>query len=77
MSKAIQQLESFIENWTETQEQNKKAAFNRLLDILLQASAPPQIRKKTRPSFSARQRRLDKKNIRSKTKQLRQKITIR
>ena len=25
MSKAIQQLESFIENWTETQEQNKKA----------------------------------------------------
>ena len=25
MSEAIQQLESFIENWTETQEQNKKA----------------------------------------------------
>ena len=33
MSEAIQQLESFIENWTETQEQNKKA-FVRLRDYV-------------------------------------------
>ncbi|MBW2620009.1 MAG: hypothetical protein JRC56_01585, partial [Deltaproteobacteria bacterium] len=37
MSKAIQQFESFIENWTETQEQNKKA-FVRLKDYM--ASKP-------------------------------------
>jgi hypothetical protein len=33
MSEAIQQLESFVENWTESQEQNKKA-FVRLKDYL-------------------------------------------
>ena len=33
MSEAIQQLESFIENWTETQEQNKKA-FVRLQEYI-------------------------------------------
>ena len=33
MSETIQQLESFIENWTETQEQNKKA-FVRLRDYM-------------------------------------------
>ena len=33
MSEAIQQLESFIENWTETREQNKKA-FVRLRDYV-------------------------------------------
>ncbi len=37
MSEAIQQLKSFIENWTETQEQNKKA-FVRLKDYI--ASKP-------------------------------------
>lgn len=54
-----------------TQERNKQDALKRLLEWMQQAATPPKKRKKTKPTYSSKQRRLTSKKILSKTKSLR------
>lgn len=46
-----------------TQERNKQDAINRLCEQIKRALIPPKKRKKTKPTFSSKQRRLDKKKL--------------
>src|SRR3990167_6463045 len=48
-----------------TQERNKQEALNRLTDILKRAATPPKKRRKTKPTKSSIQRRLNNKKIHS------------
>ena len=54
-----------------TQEQNRADALLRLVDLLRQAAQKPKPRKKTRPSATAKARRLDEKRQRGEIKRLR------
>lgn len=54
-----------------TQKRNKQDALKRLQTILNEAAIPPKKRQKTAPSNAVRKRRLDKKKLHSKTKELR------
>ena len=54
-----------------TQERNRQDALNRLVDILRQAAVVPKKRKKTKPTYSSVQKRLDSKKLHSKVKSLR------
>jgi len=54
-----------------TQEQNRQAARERLLEMIERALRPPRRRRPTRPSHSSKLRRLDSKKHRSDTKQSR------
>jgi ribosome-associated protein len=54
-----------------TQERNKQDALDRLKELLASAAIPPKKRKKTKPSYASKQRRLDTKKIHGKTKSLR------
>ncbi|MBI4802134.1 MAG: aminoacyl-tRNA hydrolase [Elusimicrobia bacterium] len=51
-----------------TQEQNRRAARTRLSELLERALRPPKHRKPTKPSYGARQRRLESKKRRSDIK---------
>ncbi len=55
-----------------TQEQNREDALKRLSDLIRQAAHPPKSRHKTRPSASAKARRLDEKKKHAEKKSLRQ-----
>jgi ribosome-associated protein len=55
-----------------TQERNKQDALERLQTLLAAAAIRPKKRKKTKPTYSSTQRRLDGKKLDSKTKSLRQ-----
>lgn len=57
-----------------TQERNRQDAIDRLSDLIRQASVKPKARKKSKPSFSEKKRRLDGKNRQARKKQLRQPI---
>ncbi|MEN3308704.1 MAG: ribosome-associated protein [Micromonosporaceae bacterium] len=58
-----------------SQLQNRRAAANRLADLISQGIAPPaRPRRPTRPSRGARQARLDAKRHRSQTKQQRRSL---
>ena len=52
-----------------TQGQNREDARARLVDFIRRALVRPKRRQKTRPGAAAKQRRLDTKKIRAKTKQ--------
>jgi ribosome-associated protein len=54
-----------------TQEQNRQDALARLVDLIRRAAQKPKIRKRTKPTLASRERRLESKRRRSKTKQLR------
>jgi ribosome-associated protein len=54
-----------------TQEQNRRAALARLIELLQKAYQKPKIRHKTRPTMASRQRRLESKRRRSDIKRLR------
>jgi ribosome-associated protein len=54
-----------------TRERNRQDAVDRLIDLLRQAAHRPKSRIKTRPSASARRRRMDTKRRRGDTKRLR------
>ena len=54
-----------------TQAQNRKAARERLADLLVQAARPPETRHPTKPRPAARKRRLDVKRKRGRVKELR------
>ncbi len=58
-----------------SQEKNKQQAFTRLADIIHQAIKTPTKRKATKPSYGAKQRRLENKTKTSQKKDLRRKIT--
>ncbi len=54
-----------------TQGRNKQDALTRLQELLRRAAEPPKMRKKTKPSYAAIQRRLATKKLQAKTKMLR------
>jgi len=58
-----------------TQEGNRREALRRLADLVARASIEPRIRRATRPTLGSRQRRLDSKRERKRTKQLRGRVT--
>ena len=55
-----------------SQDQNRRAALARLEALIRAALIEPKIRKKTRPTFASRQRRMDTKTKRGTTKRQRQ-----
>jgi len=57
-----------------TQEQNRKDALDRLKGMISEASFKPKKRFATRPSKSSVERRINKKKLHKKTKELRKKI---
>jgi ribosome-associated protein len=52
-----------------SQERNRQDALDRLIALVREAAEPPKRRVKTRPGRAAKQRRLDGKRQRSRTKQ--------
>ena len=58
-----------------SQEKNKEDALNRLKALILKSMVKQKKRRSTRPSGSAKKKRLDKKTRHGKLKQLRQKVT--
>ena len=54
-----------------TQARNRDAARERLIALLQQAARRPKTRRRTRPSATAREKRLDSKRHRSRVKDLR------
>jgi len=54
-----------------TQERNKQDAITQLKDLILRATTRPKKRKKTRPTRSSVQKRLDTKKLHSRKKALR------
>ncbi len=54
-----------------TQERNREDAIGRLTDLIRQATQRPKPRKKTKPSKAAKERRIEGKKQRSKTKEMR------
>lgn len=58
-----------------SQERNREEAILRLQQLLLCASAAPRARVATKPSGSARRKRLERKRNRSQLKSLRSKVT--
>lgn len=54
-----------------TQEQNRQAAIERLVELIRQASKKPKIRKRTKPSKAAKRKRLEEKRRRGQIKRLR------
>lgn len=54
-----------------TQEQNRKAALEKLLHLIEAAAREPKPRVKTRPTLASKKRRLDAKARRGETKRLR------
>lgn len=57
-----------------SQEQNREAALERLRELIAAAAIVPRKRRATKPSRAAKQRRLDGKTLRAKTKALRTRI---
>ncbi len=55
-----------------TQEQNREAARQRLIELVRQAAVKPKVRRKTKPTRASKQRRLEGKRRRSEIKRLRQ-----
>jgi ribosome-associated protein len=57
-----------------TQEGNRRDALERLDHLIARASVEPKKRHKTRPTFGSKQRRLEVKTQRKRTKQLRGRV---
>ena len=58
-----------------TQEQNRRDALERLADLIHRASIEPKTRHATRPTRSSKERRLEHKRVRKKTKNLRGRVS--
>jgi len=54
-----------------SQEQNRQDAIRRLVQLIRQASIPPKVRRKSRPSAASKQKRLEAKRKRGEVKRLR------
>ena len=57
-----------------TQERNRQAAIDRLVNLIKEASIPPKVRRKTKPSAGSKKRRLESKRRRSEIKQSRKPV---
>jgi ribosome-associated protein len=57
-----------------SQEQNRKDALERLINLIQKAAVPPKTRHKSKPTAASRQRRLHDKHHRSQVKQQRQTV---
>ena len=60
---------------TRSQEQNRLNALDMLQTMILSAMVTQKPRKKTRPSKGAMEKRIDRKKLRDKVKEMRQKVT--
>ncbi len=58
-----------------TQEKNREAALERLLELIRSATTPQKTRRPTKPTKGSKTRRLDTKSRRGKTKAMRGKVT--
>ncbi|MDR3418282.1 MAG: alternative ribosome rescue aminoacyl-tRNA hydrolase ArfB [Nevskia sp.] len=58
-----------------SQEQNREAALLRLAELIAAAAVVPRKRRPTKPTQGSKQRRLDSKTLRSRTKALRKSVT--
>jgi len=58
-----------------TQEQNRKDALDRLVSLIRQAAVPPKKRRPTKPTRSAKAKRVDNKKQRGQTKQKRGRVS--
>ncbi len=54
-----------------TQEQNRKDAIDRLVELVRSAAEKPKIRRKTRSTLASKMRRLESKRRRAETKRMR------
>jgi ribosome-associated protein len=63
-----------ISSDTRSQTRNREIAFERLIERLTKLNIVPKKRKKTRPSFGAKKRRLEGKRLASGTKRLRGRV---
>lgn len=54
-----------------TQERNREDAIARLVELIRKATEKPKPRKKTRPSLASKERRIESKKQRGKTKEMR------
>ncbi len=54
-----------------TQERNREDALGRLVDLLRKATEIPKLRKKTRPTKAAKERRIESKKLRGSVKEMR------
>ncbi|MBI5598867.1 MAG: aminoacyl-tRNA hydrolase [Deltaproteobacteria bacterium] len=57
-----------------SREMNRVEAMEKLLSLIRKALASPRKRIKTRPSFSAKQKRIDRKKVRGGAKKMRKKV---
>jgi ribosome-associated protein len=57
-----------------SQDQNRKDALARLIELIRRASVKPKSRRKTRPSAAARERRISAKKKRSEIKRRRRRV---
>ena len=57
-----------------TQERNRQAAIDRFVNIIKEASIPPKVRRKTKPSAGSKKRRLESTRRRSEVKQSRKSV---
>ena len=58
-----------------TQEQNRRDALDRLVELIRRAATPPKFRRKTKPTKASKQRRLDSKRQKSNIKKGRGRIS--
>jgi ribosome-associated protein len=54
-----------------TQERNREDAIERLVELIRRATEKPKLRKKTKPSRAAKERRIESKKQRGKVKKMR------
>ena len=59
-----------------SQEKNREAALERLVELIRSVAVTPKSRKPTKPTRAAKEKRVDEKTRRGKNKLLRRKITI-
>lgn len=59
-----------------TQERNRQDAVDRLVALIRKAAERPRMRRKTKPTFASKQRRLEAKRRRSEAKRLRHRVPI-
>jgi ribosome-associated protein len=58
-----------------TQDQNRRDALERLADLVRRASIEPKTRHATKPTRASKERRLEHKRVRKKTKSLRSRVS--
>ncbi len=58
-----------------SQDRNRKAALERLVDLIKQATIVPKIRRATKPTLGSKKRRLDKKQQRGAIKKNRSRVS--